>query len=80
MSLTSAAVGGWPLYPPGKRPETNCAGRRVGPRAGVDGCGKSRPTMYVFAYWPDTHTHTIPSEEKRNIRKLTYSQIEIYAN
>jgi hypothetical protein len=28
--------------PPGRRPCTHCAGGRVGPRAGLDGCGKSR--------------------------------------
>jgi hypothetical protein len=30
--------------PPGKRPGTHCIGGRVGPRAGLDGCEKSRPT------------------------------------
>jgi hypothetical protein len=29
--------------PPGKRPGIHCIGGRVGPRAGRDGCGKSRP-------------------------------------
>jgi hypothetical protein len=29
--------------PPGKRPGTHCIGGLVGPRAGLDGCGKSRP-------------------------------------
>ena len=28
---------------PGKRPGTHCIGGWVGPRAGLDGCGKSRP-------------------------------------
>jgi hypothetical protein len=27
----------------GKRPRTHCIGGRVGPSAGLDGCGKSRP-------------------------------------
>jgi len=31
--------------PPGKRPGTRCIGSWVGPRAGLDGCGKSRPPM-----------------------------------
>jgi len=31
-----------PLYPR-ERPGTNCAGGWVGPRAGLNGCGKSRP-------------------------------------
>ena len=49
LSLTSALVGGWlvnvtprPLYPR-ERPGTHCIGCWVGPRAGQDGCGKSRP-------------------------------------
>jgi hypothetical protein len=32
-----------PLYPP-ERPSTHCTGGWVSPRAGLDGCGKSRPT------------------------------------
>jgi len=32
----------WPLYPL-ERPDTHCIGGWVGPRAGLDGCGKSRP-------------------------------------
>ena len=28
--------------PPGKRPSIPCIGGWVGPRAGLDGCGKSR--------------------------------------
>ena len=40
-------VGGEPLapaaLPPGKKPDAHCAGVSVGPRAGLDGCGKSRP-------------------------------------
>ena len=31
-----------PLYPQ-ERPGTRCIGGWVGPRAGLDGCGKSRP-------------------------------------
>jgi hypothetical protein len=33
----------WPLYPPGKRLGTHCIEGWVGSRAGMDGCGKSRP-------------------------------------
>ena len=29
--------------PSGKRPGTHCIRSKVGPRAGLDGCGKSRP-------------------------------------
>jgi hypothetical protein len=32
----------WSLYP-WDRPGTHCIGGLVGPRAGLDGCGKSRP-------------------------------------
>jgi len=31
------------LLCPRERPGTNCIGGWVGPRAGLDGCGKSRP-------------------------------------
>jgi len=30
-------------FPPGKRPGTHCIGGWVGPRAGLNGRGKSRP-------------------------------------
>jgi hypothetical protein len=32
-----------PLYPPGKGAGTHFIGGWVGPRIGLDGCGKSRP-------------------------------------
>ena len=48
LSSTSALDGGWvvnatprPLYPR-ERPGTHCTGGYVGPRVGLDGCGKSR--------------------------------------
>ena len=34
--------------PPGKRPSTHCIGGSVGPRAGLDGCGKSRPQQDFY--------------------------------
>jgi hypothetical protein len=34
--------------PPGKRPGTYCIGGWVGPRAGLDGCEKSRPHRDFF--------------------------------
>ena len=49
LSLTSALDGGWWSTPqpgrftPCERPGTHCTGGWVGPRAGLDGCGKSRP-------------------------------------
>jgi hypothetical protein len=33
----------WPLYPRGKCPGIHCIGGWVGPRVGLEGCGKSRP-------------------------------------
>jgi len=40
-------VGGQPhapaALPPGRRPGTHCIGGWMGPRAGLDGRGKSRP-------------------------------------
>jgi hypothetical protein len=48
-SLTSALDGGGWSAPrpgrctPGKRPSTHCTGGWVGPRASLDGCGKSCP-------------------------------------
>jgi len=47
-SLTSALDGGgWSTPHPGRftpeRPGTHCIGGWDGPRAGLDGCGKSRP-------------------------------------
>jgi len=50
LSLTSAldGVGGQghvpATLPPGKRAGTHFEGGWVGPMAGLDGCGKSRPT------------------------------------
>jgi hypothetical protein len=58
--------------PPGKRPGTHCIGGWMGPRAGLDGCGKSRPppgfdtrtvqpvaSRYTnYAIPVPTHTHT----------------------
>jgi len=49
LSLTSAldGLGGQrhapAALPPGKRPGTHCIGGWMGPRAGLNGCGKFRP-------------------------------------
>jgi hypothetical protein len=34
------------VLPLGKRPGIHCTGRWVGLKAGLDGCGKSRPHRY----------------------------------
>jgi hypothetical protein len=39
------------LYPR-EKPGTHCIGVWVGPRAGLDGCGKSRPTDIRSPYHP----------------------------
>jgi hypothetical protein len=49
LSLTSPldGVGGWrhalAALSPEKRPGIHCTGGWVGPKAGLDGCGRSRP-------------------------------------
>ena len=35
----------WPLYPRERDPSTHRTGGWVGPKAGLDGCGKSRPPL-----------------------------------
>jgi hypothetical protein len=54
---------------PGKRPGTHCIGGWVGPRAGLDGCGKSRPhripirtslIFRVFDTFPAPTVYCIP--------------------
>jgi hypothetical protein len=85
LSLTSALDGGgWSMPRPGRlppgRPGTNCTGGWVGPRAGLDGCRKSRPyqdspdrparskSLYQLSY-PGPH-HTIKAH---TIYRRTYS-------
>ena len=46
-STSALDMGGWSAprpgrFTPGERPGTHCIGGWVGPRAGLDGCGKSR--------------------------------------
>ena len=48
--------------PPGKRPSTHCTGGWVGPRAGLDGCEKSRP-------------HRNDKDNKNTIRKHAKGKI-----
>ena len=38
-----------PLYPR-ERPGTHCIGGWVGPRAGLNGCGKSRPPLGFYPH------------------------------
>jgi len=53
-SLTSAPDGvggqrhGPAALPPEKKPHTHCIGGWVGPRAGLDGCGKSPPPPWFY--------------------------------
>jgi len=44
--------------PPRKRPDTHCVGGWVGPRAGLDGCGKSRPPTGIRS--PDRPARSDP--------------------
>jgi hypothetical protein len=56
LSLTSAldGVGGQrhalAALPPGKRPGTHCIGGWVGPKAGLEGCRKSRPPTGIRSW------------------------------
>ena len=38
-------VGGQRRFTPRERPATHCIGGWLGPRAGLDRCGKSRPRL-----------------------------------
>ena len=64
LPSTSELDRGWvvsttfrPLYP-WERPGTHCTGGWVGPRAGLDGCGKSRPP-------PNRDSFPGPSSQER---------------
>ena len=50
-------------FTPGERPGTHCTGVWVGPRSGLDGCGKSRP-----------HRDSIPrpSSRSESLYRLSY--------
>jgi len=52
LTLALDGVGGQrhapAALPPGKRPGTHCIGGWMGLRAGLDGCGKSRPPTPGF--------------------------------
>jgi len=70
LSIASALdAGGWSTsrpsrsLPMGKRPGTNCTGGWVGPRAGLDRCGKSR-----------LHRDSIPNRPARSqsLYRLSY--------
>ena len=47
--------------PSGKRPGTHCIGGWLGPRAGLDGCGNSRP-----------HWDSIPGQPRLSLYRLGY--------
>jgi len=61
--------------PPGKRPDTYCIGGWVGPRAGLDGCGKSHPPpgfdprtlQPVTRRYTDSAIPTLISNNSQNI-------------
>ena len=51
--------------PPGKRPGTHCMGGWVGPRADLDGCGKSRPP-------PQRDSIPDPPARSESLYRLSY--------
>jgi len=68
LSLTSAldGVGGQShvsvALTPGKRPDTHCTGDWVGPRADLEGCGKSRPNRDLIPGPSRSQQVAIPTE------------------
>ena len=67
-SLTSAPDGvggqrhGPAALPPEKKPHTHCIGGWVGPRAGLDGCGKSPPPHDSISGLSSLQRVAIPTE------------------
>jgi hypothetical protein len=83
LFLTSAldGVGGqatlWPLGPR-ERPGTHSTVRWVGPRAGLDGCGKSRPNRDSIPGPSVPERVAIPTELSRpNVRRCTPKTSEL---
>ena len=79
LTLTSALDGGWvvnatprPLYPR-ERPGTYCIGGWVGPRSGLDGCGKSRPHQDSIPGPSSPWQVTIPTELSRPTMIVLYN-------
>jgi hypothetical protein len=56
--------------PPGKRPGTHCIGGWVGPRAGLDGCVKSRPHRDSIPGPPSQYQDAILTELSRPTPKV----------
>ena len=61
-----------PLYPR-DRPGTHCIGGWVGPRAGLDGCGKSRPHRIRSADRPARSESLYRLSPKKTVRYLNES-------
>jgi len=59
---------------PGERPGTHCTGGWVGPGAGLDRCGKSRPTGIPSPDLPAMSTSTLPIINITDIREETGAQ------
>ena len=61
-TLALDGVGGQPYAVtalPKERPGTHCIGGRVGPRAGLDGCGKSRLPTGIRSPGPPAHSESL---------------------
>ena len=69
----------WPLYPR-KRPVTHCIGGWVGPRAGLDWCGKSHPHRDSIPGPFSLQRIAIPTELSRPLRALGRSEISRNTN
>jgi hypothetical protein len=67
--------------PLGKRPGTHCIGGCVDPRAGLDGCGKSRPppgcvprTVQPVASRYTNYAIPAPTVEGKELKKYGYGR------
>jgi hypothetical protein len=61
------------VLPPGKRPGTHCIGGWVGSRAGLDGCGISRPQRDSILGSSSLWRVALPTELSRPMQECMYS-------
>ena len=64
-----------------ERPGTNYTGGWVGPRAGLDGCGKSRPPRRDSIPRPSSPWRvSIPTELSRPVERIRSNALELYGH
>ena len=78
------------VLPPGKKHDTHCIGGSMDPRAGLDGCGKSRlhrvpipgpftpcKSLYRLSYPGPPHRHANCTDTLRTLRLLLKLQLQL---